>query len=47
MEFRFEKNDRGPIINIEALGDLISNAAAAAMASLAARCLRYQDVRDE
>ena len=35
MEFRFEKNDRGPIINIEALGDLISNAAAAAMADAA------------
>jgi len=35
MEFRFEKNDRGPIINIEAMGDLISNAAAAAMADAA------------
>jgi hypothetical protein len=35
MEFRFEKNDRGPIINIEAMGELISNAAAAAMADAA------------
>jgi hypothetical protein len=31
MEFRFEKNDRGPIINIEGLGTLVSNAAAAAI----------------
>ena len=31
MDFRFERNDRGPIINIEALGDLISNAATAAI----------------
>lgn len=31
MEFRFEQNDRAPVINIEALGDLISNAAAAAI----------------
>jgi hypothetical protein len=35
MEFRFEKNDRGPIINIEAMGELISNAASAAMADAA------------
>jgi hypothetical protein len=31
MKFRFEKNDRGPIIDIEALGTLVSNAATAAI----------------